>query len=218
MLRHFRLGALITKLHEQEGICRWTMSLADGPAEIQGQATGRICGLVKEQAAVALMDRLKVEFGFDIEPPQPIDMEHDPSAVRVERLTLDRPVEIACVVYGEFVEEADFPNHSNRCYRARVESLTAELRSAKDQNEENEEELSNVREELEQSRRAVFRCLVCMEDAGELRDRNWLGALQCGHIVCRSCFGRLDDAAQPQSPDCPTCRRPVRARPTKLFN
>ena len=211
MLRYFRLGSLITKLHEQDGICRWTMCLSDGPVNIKGEASGRICGLVKEQAAVDLMDQLKVEFGFYSESPQPMETEQDLSAVRIERLTLDRPVEVACAVCGDFVEEAEFPNHTNRCYRVRLESLSAELRSTT-------EELTNVREEVDQSRRAAFRCLVCMEDAAELRDANWLGALQFGHIVYIYCFGRLRKGPASHRRECPTCRRSLRAKPMKLFN
>ena len=111
MIWHFRLGSLIPKLHEQDGMCRWTMSLADAPLSIKGEASGRICSLVKEQAAVDLADQLKVEFSFYSEASQSMEIEQDLSAVRIEILTLDRPVKVAYAVCGDFVEEAKFPNH-----------------------------------------------------------------------------------------------------------
>ena len=215
LIRHFRLGDLITRLHERAGQCHWTMQLSEGPVNLIGEASGRECSAVKDKAAVDLIDNIQVEFGFYDNPVRNMELETDLTALRIERLAIDRPVEIICNLCNEFVVEADFPNHTNRCYYNRVTQLTNQLRTVQ---EEADEEATNIRAELERVRQSAYRCLVCFEETHEIRDPNWLGTLPCGHLICTHCYDRLIQGAASHRRECPTCRRSIKMRPIKIFN
>ena len=63
LIRHFRLGDLITRLHERAGQCHWTMQLSEGPVNLIGEASGRECSAVKDKVAVDLIDKIQVCVG-----------------------------------------------------------------------------------------------------------------------------------------------------------
>ena len=209
MARHFRVGSVMTKLSQAGGLYRWTMWFESmykkEPEDLRGTAVGEVCKDTKNDAAEELARVLEEELGFggEARPITARDVEQDPEGILLERIAVDGRVDIICDVCSEFVHEPLYLEHLVICSRRRHEGILERVELA---------ETIVTRLSL-----SVASCCICLEEAADLNERNYLGLISCGHLICELCYRRVEMDATSRRKNCPSCRQSIRHTPTRII-
>ena len=209
MARHFRVGHVMTKLSQAGGMYKWELwferMYREEPGDLRGAATNEVSKDAKNRAADELVRVLEGELGFGgaDQPIQEAALDRDPEAILMERIDSDGRVDIICDVCSEFVHELLYVEHLVVCSRRRHEEVLERLESA---------ETRATRLSL-----SVASCCICYEEAAELNERNHLGLVNCGHLICDLCYRRVEMDPTSRGKSCPSCRQTIRSTPTRIF-
>ena len=209
MARHFRVGSVMTKLSQAGGMYKWQLwfekMYREEPGDLKGTATNEISKDAKNKAADELVRVLEGELGFGEEDQQIHEAvsDRDPEAILMERIDVNGRVDIICDVCSEFVHEPLYVEHLVLCSRRRHEDVLERMESA---------ETRATRLSL-----SVASCSICYEEAAELNDRNHLGLVSCGHLLCDLCYRRVEMDPTSRRKTCPSCRQTIRSGPTRIF-